>query len=115
MHNDALRPVWKWQGRVKARCNGQVPIHNSLHSIPSRPSRTFTIGTQFRRRTRHMKLNCGPICLLFVALPILSIAQATKPSPTPPPRLAPVISPDVHADGSVTFRFRAPNAIEVQL
>jgi enterochelin esterase family protein len=26
-----------------------------------------------------------------------------------------LVSPDVHTDGSVTFRFRAPNALEVKL
>jgi enterochelin esterase-like enzyme len=34
------------------------------------------------------------------------------PPPEPP---APLVSPEVHADGSVTFRFRAVNAKEVQL
>jgi enterochelin esterase-like enzyme len=33
----------------------------------------------------------------------------------PPQPPAPVISPEVHADGSVTFRFRDPNAKEVML
>jgi enterochelin esterase-like enzyme len=40
-------------------------------------------------------------------------SQEKKAEPAPPP--APVISPEVHADGSVTFRLRAPNAKEVQL
>ena len=40
-----------------------------------------------------------------------SQGKKTEPASTP----APVISPDVHADGSVTFRLRAPNAKEVQL
>src|SRR5258708_11054495 len=35
---------------------------------------------------------------------------ATAPAQTPPP---PVISPEVHSDRSVTFRFRAPNDKEV--
>ena len=39
-----------------------------------------------------------------------------KPAPTQLPRPpASLISPEVHADGSVTFRFRAPNAVEVKL
>lgn len=38
-------------------------------------------------------------------------ASQTKP-PEPPP---PVVSPEVHADGGVTFRLRDPNAKEVQL
>lgn len=37
-----------------------------------------------------------------------------KPAPPPEPP-APLVSPEVHADGSVTFRFRAVNAKEVQL
>ena len=36
----------------------------------------------------------------------------TTPAQTPPP---PVISPEVHADRTVTFRFRAPNDKEVAL
>jgi enterochelin esterase family protein len=44
------------------------------------------------------------------------MAQQTKPAPAPPPQ-PPVwlVSPDVHPDGSVTFRYRAPNAQEVKL
>ena len=41
------------------------------------------------------------LCLLVAAL----TARAQRPDP--------VLSPDVHADGSVTFRLRAPNAKEV--
>ncbi|MGA8274535.1 MAG: alpha/beta hydrolase-fold protein [Candidatus Sulfotelmatobacter sp.] len=41
-------------------------------------------------------------------------AQQVKPSTTPAPP-APLVSPDVHADGTVTFRFRAPNAKAVKL
>jgi hypothetical protein len=33
----------------------------------------------------------------------------------PPPPSASLVSPEVHADGSVTFRFRAPNALDVKL
>jgi enterochelin esterase-like enzyme len=46
----------------------------------------------------------------------LLTAQQAKPAtaapPQPPPRL---ITPEVHSDNSVTFRFRAPNAQEVKL
>jgi enterochelin esterase-like enzyme len=39
-----------------------------------------------------------------------------KPMQTPPPRpLAPLVSPEVHADNSVTFRFRAPSALDVKV
>jgi len=62
-----------------------------------------------------MKLNCV-ISFLLLAFPVLAMAQASKPiqtaSPQPPTAL---ISPEVHANGSVTFRFRAPNAKEVKL
>jgi enterochelin esterase-like enzyme len=39
--------------------------------------------------------------------------KAAQPPPAQPP--APLVSPEVHADGSVTFRLRDPNAAEVKL
>ncbi len=39
--------------------------------------------------------------------PLIALAQ----TPTPPP----LVSPDVHADHTVTFRFRDPNAKAVRL
>jgi enterochelin esterase family protein len=51
-------------------------------------------------------------CFPLLAMAVLAAAQ---PHPTPPPILPPVLSPEVHPDHSVTFRFRAPNAKEVQL
>jgi len=63
-----------------------------------------------------MKFTCGLISFLLLAFPVLVTAQASKAIQTPPPpRSAPVFSPEVHADGSVTFRFRAPNAKEVKV
>ncbi len=51
------------------------------------------------------------------AVPVLAgcfvASQEKKAEPAPPP--APMFSPDVHADRSVTFRLRAPNAKEVKL
>src|SRR3979490_1419505 len=49
--------------------------------------------------------------LVFVVagLPLLAQSPATPP---PPPR---IVSPEVHSDASVTFRFRDPNAKEVLL
>jgi len=51
------------------------------------------------------------------AVPVLAgcfvASQEKKAEPAPPP--APMISPDVHADRSVTFRLQAPNAKEVKL
>ncbi|MGB6479538.1 MAG: alpha/beta hydrolase-fold protein [Candidatus Sulfotelmatobacter sp.] len=43
-------------------------------------------------------------------------AGQDKPAQAPPPqRPAPIVSPEVYADGSVTFRLRDPNAVEVKL
>src|ERR1700687_1463316 len=64
-----------------------------------------------------MKLKSGLLWFLFLSLPVLVAAQDNKPQPPVqrPEPPAPVVSPDVHSDGSVTFRFRAPNAQDVQL
>ena len=43
--------------------------------------------------------------LLLVVLPL--------PAQAPPPK--PIVSPEVHPDNRVTFRFRAPNARDVGL
>ncbi len=52
---------------------------------------------------------------LFVFCALLK-AQQAKPAPAPPPQPPPrLITPEVHSDNSVTFRFRAPNAQEVKL
>jgi enterochelin esterase-like enzyme len=62
-----------------------------------------------------MKLKFIPAFFLFLVLSVITVAQAAKP-PAPqsgPP--APVVSPEVHSDGTVIFRFRAPNAIKVEL
>ncbi|MFZ0814174.1 MAG: alpha/beta hydrolase-fold protein [Candidatus Sulfotelmatobacter sp.] len=42
-------------------------------------------------------------------------AQAQDKSSQPPQHPTPLTSPEVHADGSVTFRFRAPNSLDVKL
>src|SRR5216683_2719086 len=65
---------------------------------------------------RQMTLSCSLVSFLWAAFPVLAIAQASKPIQTPPPQPPPVsISPEVHPDSSVTFRFRAPNASDVKL
>jgi enterochelin esterase family protein len=61
-----------------------------------------------------------PPCLTLLALSIAGIVHgADAPSPTPPPpaavRQPPVISPEIHADRTVTFRLRAPNAALVKM
>ncbi|MGA7402683.1 MAG: alpha/beta hydrolase-fold protein [Candidatus Sulfotelmatobacter sp.] len=54
------------------------------------------------------------LSLLLFCLSAFVAAQQVKPAP-PLVTPLPLISPEVHADGSVTFRFRAPNAQEVKL
>ena len=49
----------------------------------------------------------------FAMLGTIATAQDKTAQPPPPP--APLISPEVHPDASVTFRFRAPNVREVKL
>jgi enterochelin esterase-like enzyme len=52
-------------------------------------------------------------CLVVL---LAGAAAQDKPAQAPPPPPpAPVVSPEVHADSSVTFRLRAPNAVEVKL
>ena len=50
------------------------------------------------------------LSLLF-SLAVYGGAQQSKAAPPPSPQ----VSPEVHSGGSVSFRFRAPNAKEVQL
>jgi enterochelin esterase-like enzyme len=55
------------------------------------------------------------LCLsvLFV---LKVLAAQDKPAQTPPPQPPPrLVSPEAHPDKTVTFRFRAPNAVEVKL
>ena len=47
----------------------------------------------------------------YCSLPAQDAKPAIPPQ-TPPP---PLVTPEVHSDNSVTFRFRAPNAQEVKL
>jgi len=57
-----------------------------------------------------------PSTLIILFVSIWTLAQTPKPA-TPPPQMGPpaLITPEVHSDDSVTFRFRAPNAQEVKL
>jgi len=62
-----------------------------------------------------MKLHSALI-LSFVSLfSTLTVAQQAKPAAAPPPQMPALVTPEVHADNTVTFRFRAPNAQEVKL
>jgi enterochelin esterase-like enzyme len=63
-------------------------------------------------RTPQIQLNLFSIILLTASL---VVAQAKKTEQTPALSPAPLVSPNVHADGSVTFLFRAPNARDVKL
>lgn len=65
-----------------------------------------------------MRLLSAPLFLfpLLLFAGGLAAARQNKPAQAPPPpQPPPLVSPDVHPDGSVTFRFRAPNAREVKL
>jgi enterochelin esterase family protein len=61
--------------------------------------------------------------ILSACLPVFAAAQTpTAPvttsatnSPTPAPAFPPYVSPEVHSDGTVTLRLRAPNAQKVDL
>jgi len=55
--------------------------------------------------------------ILALLLSTSMAAQESKPAPTPPPQTPPpaLVTPEVHSDDSVTFRFRAPNGQEVKL
>ncbi len=52
------------------------------------------------------------LCFAVLSLCGVVVAAQEKSAHIPPP---PLVSPEVHADGSVTFRFRAPNALDVKL
>jgi len=62
--------------------------------------------------TEPMKLHSALI--VFPMFSALVFGQQAKPA-TPPPPPPPLVTPEVHSDNSVTFRFRAPNAQEVKL
>ena len=54
------------------------------------------------------------LCALLV-FAAMSMAQDKPGQPSPPSPPASLVSPEVHSDGSVTFRFRAPNALDVKV
>lgn len=62
------------------------------------------ISTEWGRGARAQVRACVPLLMLLLA--------TSAAAQTPPP---PVVSPDVSADGSVTFRIHAPKAAEVSL
>lgn len=63
-----------------------------------------------------MKLQSAFLVFFFFIAGILATAQQAKPAQTQPPQRPPsLVTPEVHSDNSVTFRFLAPNAQEVKL
>ncbi|HEY6269379.1 MAG TPA: alpha/beta hydrolase-fold protein [Candidatus Acidoferrum sp.] len=59
-----------------------------------------------------MKRTFLGLAILIMALVLAALIPPAAPAQTPP---APLISPDVHADRTVTFRLRAPNDKEVSV
>ena len=57
-----------------------------------------------------MKRTMIVLAMLMIANLLAAFMLSTAPAQTPPP---PLVSPDVHADRTVTLRFRAPNDKEV--
>ncbi len=61
----------------------------------------------------------GAVCVILIASMSSSFSQSTSSTsnskPSTPPRRAPVISPELLSDGSVTFRLMAPKAKEVKV
>jgi enterochelin esterase family protein len=62
-----------------------------------------------------MKLRLPLVILCFLIFSFSVPAQQTKPAQTPPAPPVWLVSPEVHADNTVTFRYRSPNALEVKL
>ncbi|HVR26456.1 MAG TPA: alpha/beta hydrolase-fold protein [Candidatus Polarisedimenticolia bacterium] len=60
-----------------------------------------------------MRLSSVVVLMLSMLFGLTVYGGAQQSKAAAPP--APQISPEVHSDGSVSFRFRAPNAKEVQL
>jgi enterochelin esterase-like enzyme len=70
--------------------------------------------TTMRLNSTLLRLSLAFLPLLVV--PALVLAQDSKlQTPPQPRRRVPLVSPEVHADRSVTFRFRAPNAVDIKL
>jgi enterochelin esterase-like enzyme len=79
---------------------------------------------EFTQMLRRLSLSCAVVAAVFVGSAFIDAQQpAAPPTGTPPAPAAgqrgggrgapPVKSPDVAADGRVTFRLRAPNAKDV--
>lgn len=62
-----------------------------------------------------MKCKLGVVCLTVLLFPAIVASQATKTTAAPRPHEPLLVSPEVHSEGSVIFRFRAPSALQVTL
>jgi enterochelin esterase-like enzyme len=62
-----------------------------------------------------MKLHLVVLIFCLLAFFGLATAQQTKPAAQPPQMPPWLVTPEVHPDNSVTFRYRAPNAQDVKL
>ena len=62
-----------------------------------------------------MKLESTLLIFCFFTFSGLVFAQQSKPAQTQPPKPTWLVTPEVHSDNSVTFRYLAPNAQEVKL
>jgi enterochelin esterase-like enzyme len=62
-----------------------------------------------------MRFSSAFLCLSSLLFLFVGFCAAQQNKAVPRASAPPLVSPDVHADGSVTFRFRAPNAKEVKL
>jgi enterochelin esterase-like enzyme len=62
-----------------------------------------------------MKWKSGIVYPTVLLLAEIVAFQYAKPTAAPHPQERPLVSPEVHSEGRVTFRFRAPNALQVTL
>jgi enterochelin esterase-like enzyme len=62
-----------------------------------------------------MKLHVVVLIFCLLAFFGLATAQQTKPAAQPPQMPPWLVTPEVHPDNTVTFRYRAPNAQDVKL
>src|SRR5437870_3409467 len=106
-------------------------IRPTSRSINRPGGYNWRLGPRTRRRTktRNRKMTRLSVCLLALGLTALGAAaraQTAGTSPAKPPAApqvttpsarrqnpAPIVSPEVHADRTVVFRLRAPNATKV--
>jgi len=62
-----------------------------------------------------MRIGTRVAWLVLFFLPSFAVSQDAKRTLTRPEPRPALVSPEVHSDGSVTFRFRAPSALAVKL